>query len=139
MAWPKTIREAFDRRHREDLETGCWEWLGGRDSNGYGALYFRGRVRAAHRVAHELFIGPIPEGLHIDHLCRNPRCVNPEHLEGVTNRENVRRGLKGVLTTHCPHGHEYTAENTRITNGHRFCRACNRRAVAHYKRRKAAA
>jgi hypothetical protein len=76
-----------------------------------------------HRYIYELFSGPIPVGLVLDHLCRVRHCVNPEHLEPVTIAENVRRGLKGRMVTHCPKGHEYTPENT-YTYNRRECRRC---------------
>ena len=72
----------------------CWEWTGGRSSAGYGYITAGGRKQPVHRVVYELLVGPIPEGLALDHLCRNVRCVNPDHLEPVTWRENVRRGLR---------------------------------------------
>ena len=106
---------------------GCWNWTGYVKPNGYGQFFFDGDLRYAHRVAHALFIGPIPDGLNIDHLCRNKRCVNPAHLEAVTQRENVLRGLIG-RRTHCKNGHEYTPENTTITKaGSRECKTCRRR------------
>lgn len=80
-----------DRRGAED----CWEWLASRQPNGYGQFSPGGRaggMTTAHRVAYELTFGPIPEGLSIDHLCRNRGCVNPAHLEAVSQRENVQRG-----------------------------------------------
>ena len=106
---------------------GCWEWFGAKSPAGYGTISWLGRDRPTHRVAYELLVGPVPDGLQLDHLCRNRACLNPEHLEPVTNRENTRRGLLGVLKTHCKHGHEYTTENTRITpEGKRVCRICHR-------------
>lgn len=81
-------------RYVIETPTGCWEWQGARDSNGYGQLNVRNSILGAHRVAYETFVGPIPEGLHLDHLCVNPPCVNPDHLEPVTNAENVRRGYE---------------------------------------------
>lgn len=111
--------------------SGCWEWRGGRKPEGYGVFSTGGRAGGmvrAHRAAYWLLVGPIPEGLFLDHLCRNPGCVNPAHLEPVTHAENVARGDAGqhqARKTHCKHGHEFTPANT-IWRGHlRQCRACN--------------
>lgn len=94
--------------------------------SGYGQTWDGQKVLLAHRVAYELAVGPIPEGLHIDHLCRNRACVNPKHLEPVTCLENVRRGA--AVKTHCPHGHEYTPENSyHHPAGGRICRICIRK------------
>jgi len=120
-------------------ETGCWEWTANRDPRGYGRITVADsqgkRPLRAHRVSYELACGPIPEGLVIDHLCRVRHCVNPAHLEPVTARENMLRGLAaravGEAATHCPKGHEYTPENTRTylsgpQKGRRKCRICIR-------------
>ena len=111
---------------------GCWEWTGAR-SNGYGNVEVANRKRrGAHRVIYELLVGAVPDGLELDHLCRNRGCVRPDHLEPVTASENNRRGInvlarKWASRTHCEHGHEYTPENTHIgTRGQRICRACER-------------
>lgn len=81
-----------------DDETGCWQWLHGTNSIGYGQLHVRHskprRMAYAHRVYYERHVGPVPDGLELDHLCRNPGCVNPEHLEPVTHAENIRRGYQ---------------------------------------------
>ena len=95
----------------------CWFWTGAINPEGYGtyvqdARRASRRDRGAHRFAYEWFIGPVPDGLVLDHLCRNRSCVNPAHLEAVTNAENSRRGLKGRLVTHCVHGHPYNEANT---------------------------
>ena len=114
-------------------ENGCLNWLGAKTKAGYGEMTIGSRTDGsqttvyAHRFVYELLIGPIPEGLEIDHLCRNRPCVNVLHMEPVTTRENGRRGIKGVLTTHCPRGHPYDEANTyRWPSGYggRKCRAC---------------
>ena len=109
----------------------CWPWLM-RLSHGYGRFTIRhGLTIQAHRVAYELTVGRIPAGLVIDHLCRNPCCVNPSHLEPVTSLENVRRGIAPSAErgrqTHCRQGHPFDTEGTKIRKqGWRVCRACHR-------------
>ena len=126
-------------------ETGCWEWTANRSQDGYGRIKVSGRKVKAHRVSYELTYGPIPEGLTIDHLCRVRHCINPAHLEVVTNRENILRGhaftAVNAAKTHCPQGHEYTPENTYISpKGYRKCRACETsRLAARYQAEKASA
>lgn len=111
-----------------ESETGCLVWQGSLDRYGYGQWswgYSHLGTSKAHRVVYELERGPIPEGLQIDHLCRNCACVNPDHLEPVTNAENQRRAA--LARTHCKHGHEFSPENTfRQANGARGCIKCRR-------------
>ena len=106
---------------------GCVEWSGTRYSSGYGRIT-EGRKKHyyVHRWAYEYFIGPIPEGMVIDHICRNRACCNPSHLEVVTSGENTRRGFPyRERKTHCIRGHEYTAENTHLNSaGFRECKIC---------------
>lgn len=111
----------------------CWLWTAAHHGDGYGLHRHLGRTSRAHRVAYELTIGPIPEGLMLDHLCRVRDCVNPAHLEPVTNRENILRseitppGIN-ARKTHCIRGHEFTPDNTlvRRDGAKRECRACIR-------------
>ncbi|MEU7163131.1 HNH endonuclease signature motif containing protein [Streptomyces morookaense] len=114
-----------------DTGAGCWEWAGTRTLQGYGQFWLDGRNQYAHRIAYEVVVAPIPDGLVIDHLCRNRACVNPGHLEPVTNRTNLLRGVGFAAAkarqTHCIRGHRFDTANTRrATNGTRKCRACDR-------------
>lgn len=109
-------------------ENGCWEWVASVTSTGYGQFRFDGRVRKTHRLAYLALVGPVPEGLVLDHLCRNRGCCNPAHLEVVTQRENLLRGegfnAVNAAKTHCIRGHEFTAVNTYWYDDRRHCRAC---------------
>ena len=116
-------------RYVEFTDT-CWIW-GGALREGYGAFWDGYRMTPAHRWAYELCVRPIPKGLQIDHLCRVTACVNPEHLEPVTNYDNLHRSPLTVNTinaakTHCKNGHEYNVENTLYYSGRRRCRVCDR-------------
>lgn len=132
--------------------SGCWLWLGDININGYGRMYYKSgnHRKMAHRVVYESHFGPIPDGLELDHLCRTRSCVNPAHLEPVTKSVNAKRGLtprlnaeRGKIITHCPHGHEYTSENTYIRENpkgwaSRKCRTCARlRELERYAKLKA--
>ena len=139
-----TPLERFEARRTID-ENGCWVIRGG---TRYVSIMVDGKQRLAHRWAYEHFVGPIPDGHEIDHLCKNTRCSNPEHLEAVTRRENIRRSDNylgvNMRKDRCPQGHEYT--HTAVTKDgrtNRKCRHCEREAERRYEvkrkaRRKAA-
>lgn len=117
----------FEKHFIPEPNSGCWLWFGA-GSPWYGSFNVDGVIRKAHRVAYELYVGPIPDELQLDHRCRMPCCVNPEHLEPVTGMVNVHRSpLWMGNQTHCKNGHEFTAENTRYYRGNRRCRECNKK------------
>ena len=108
-------------------ETGCWVWTAAKHRTGYGSVWSAGQMQRAHRVCYEATVEPIPEGLEIDHLCRNRDCINPDHLEPVTQKENIGRGVPWrPRPTHCPNGHEYTPENTGVHKNSIRCRTCDK-------------
>ena len=125
-------------------ETGCWLWTAG-CNGGYGLYWSAGKHFYAHRYAYEKLVGPIPEGLELDHLCRVHSCCNPTHLEAVTHAENTHRGTAGRVSrdrqlakTHCPYGHPYSGDNLYIApDGGRRCKECQRRYKKKYKTSKA--
>lgn len=135
----------------EKQPNGCWYWTGFITPQGYGTTSYHGeRGTPVHRAAYDLLVGPIPDGLTIDHLCHTQdktcqggksclhrRCINPDHLEPVTAVENTKRGSSS-RRTHCPAGHPYDAENTLVYEGRRFCRECNHVRGATYRARKKA-
>lgn len=129
--WEVDYRDRIRAKTSIDAN-GCWLWQGTRNPvSGYAQTSFGGKYRAVHRVSYEAFVGPIPAGLHIDHLCRVRHCVNPAHLEPVTARTNLLRGetqtAKRAAVTHCPQGHPYDADNTYVApKGGRACRICRR-------------
>lgn len=120
-------------------DDGCWRWIGARKSDGYGQIREGGKHGArllTHRVAYQHFVGPIADGLEIDHLCRNRACCNPEHLEAVTHKVNMARGeMYNGVKTHCKWGHEFTQENTKISSdGRRVCVQCLRARAQRYNK-----
>lgn len=125
--------ERFHAKTRADDTGACILWVGARTKQGYGNMRLGGRTgrnETAHRLAYEHWVGPVPDGLQLDHLCRHRSCVNPTHLEPVTRRVNILRGespmARQARRTHCIHDHEFTPANTYIDPlGKRKCRACH--------------
>lgn len=132
-----------------DASGDCWEWTAAITADGYGnfSMVRDGRkiYRYAHRLTYQSLVGEIPAGLVIDHLCRNRKCVNPAHLEPVTDRTNIRRGaaLPAIQArqTHCVNGHEFDDENTYVwaKEYHRSCRACGAERARGYRAKSKAA
>jgi len=139
------MRDRVVERFWSKIEKGdsCWIWTGAHTKRGYGRLFNGIKYVSAHRFSFQLLSGPIPDGLELDHLCRNHACVNPDHLEPVSHRENVRRGVAGDkhrALTRCSRGHEFTDSNTLITTkGWRRCRVCAREVWSPRARAKAGA
>lgn len=138
--YPPALIARFWMKVKPD-SSGCWEWTASK-RNGYGQFGASARhIEPAHRVAYELLIGPIPNGLVIDHLCRNTACCNPEHMEPVTNVENVMRGEGfapgNAAKETCIRGHLLSGPNVYIhpTRGSRQCRICRKVYQREYKRR----
>ncbi len=135
---PQDPHRRFWAKVGVSTEDSCWWWNGYVNRKGYGRFHVSVEAGAvqAHRFSYELRHGSIPAGMTLDHLCRNRACVNPDHLEPVTNRANVLRGdgptAENAVKTHCPRGHAYTAENTyrKPGSGYRICRRCGRGAAA---------
>ena len=132
---PRRGKSAADRlaaKLKRDPQTGCMSWTGSLNHGGYALMILWGRNMPAHRIAYEIAKGPIPDGLVLDHLCRNRACCNPDHLEPVTYRENTLRGdtvpAAHARKTRCSDGHELTPDNTGSdARGARFCKACRRK------------
>lgn len=124
----------IDRLEASMVKTAhCWIWAKHLNGDGYGVIRVGGRIQMAHRVSYEVHVGPIPDGLVIDHLCRNRACMRPDHLEPVSHAENVRRGASMERKTHCSSGHEFTEENTYWV---RHCVTCQRESRKRSKPRK---
>lgn len=137
IEWNPDVRLARDLEKRPD---GCWIFHGN-DSNhsGHQRWFVDGKRHLVHRWMYERMVGPIPDGLVLDHLCRNPPCCNPAHLEPVTERENTLRGMnphaRNARKTHCMRGHAFDEKNTAITKqGYRQCRACRNDASKRQQR-----
>lgn len=131
--WGKrTLKTRVFKKVFIDFETGCWEWTAATDDKGYGQVRVGGRPIKAHIVMFTVYGGVIPDGLTLDHLCRNTLCTNPEHLEPTTRAENTLRQLAAIghhnaLKTHCVNGHEFIPDNIKPGKkpDHRICRTCH--------------
>ncbi len=136
-----TLLEKIEQRIERVTESGCWIWMG-RTRKGYGVTCVRYLNKQVHRVMYELLINAIPEGLVLDHLCRVRCCVNPHHLEVVTHRTNILRGVgfaaKNARATHCSAGHPFNSENTylNVKRNARQCRVCVRLAMRDIRKKR---
>jgi len=140
------MRQQYTQQEREESfwdkvgtgrDDGCWIWLGGLNNTGYGQFWNGKKTVTAHRYSWELHKGKTFKHLDLDHLCRNRRCVNPYHLEPVTNKENVLRGV-GITAnnsrkTHCHLGHPLSGDNLYVHNNQRKCKTCRREAGRRYE------
>jgi HNH endonuclease len=139
--WTQSVPERFWSKVDTRGPDECWPWRPPVRPDGYGSFHRDGRGVPAHRVAYELEVGPVPDGLDVDHECHNRdescpggpcahrACCNPAHLKPATRRANLLGGRTVVAAharaTHCPAGHPYDDANTYVApSGHRFCRAC---------------
>ena len=133
----ENIKDRIERHSVQIPFSGCWIWTGADDNLGYGRIGMQGQARLAHRISYQYFVGDIPKGLELDHLCRVTSCINPNHLEPVTRKVNTDRGrcaethkIRFANMTHCKRGHEFTEENTYIavqkTRSFRNCKTCQK-------------
>lgn len=139
---PKSLLERLESKYVVDASSGCWNWIGAtankRNKWVYGLIMVDRKLQMAHRAMYEQKVGKIPDGLQIDHLCRNTRCVNPDHLEPVTAKENIARSINFQSSKkQCVNGHELVGSNLYVKpNGNRECRICRKAQWEAYKARK---
>ncbi len=121
------LREQFEAQYKV-ADNGCWLWLRKRNNVGYGTLNVFGGFALAHRLAYELYVGAVPDGLVLDHQCETRTCVNPHHLKPVTHQENILRGnglaAQNARKTHCLRGHLLGGDNVYLNAGRRHCKEC---------------
>lgn len=132
------------KRVKIDPDTGCWNWTGPTMGKGYACINWEGRSWLIHRAVYTFTVGPIPEGMELDHLCESKVCCNPAHLEPVTTEVNSKRSpntlaAKNAAKTHCPQGHPYDEENTKWTwmtgrRQKRLVRLCKACATEHHRK-----
>ena len=132
----KTPNERFDKKYLA-VDSGCWEWQAALNRGGYGVFSANGKYTLAHRFAYERWVGSIPDGLVLDHLCRNRSCVNPHHLEPVTTKENILRGegltARNARKMVCKHGHPLAMSATKTGRRARSCPTCLKRSEQRYR------
>lgn len=126
----KSLQERFEEKFITEPNSGCWLWAASVNEGGYGQIRDGVRMRKAHIVSYEFSNGSVPVGLELDHKCRVTSCVNPAHLEAVTHKENMRRGINALPSinarkTHCKRGHLFDIGNTIVRGGQRRCRICD--------------
>lgn len=130
--------QRFFSKIKFNEKTTCWDWMASTDKDGYGQFWLNKKYHKAHRVSYELIKGVLTKGLTLDHLCKNKKCCNPEHLEQVSIQTNLKRAFHQISTinskkTHCNNGHEFTPDNTYITPlGKRQCNECQRQRKKKY-------
>ena len=126
----QTSKRFWSKVKKTLSKKGCWLWIASKSSNGYGAFWYKDKVKLAHRISYAIHKGKIPRNKTIDHLCRIRHCINPDHMEVVTGKINTLRGESipaiNARKTHCQNGHEFTIENTNNYKGLRICRTCHK-------------
>lgn len=136
----KTIEERLMEKCSPEPNTGCWLWIGAHQPSGYGQLWNGERPEQAHRISYRIYFGKFSEKLEIDHICRQPSCINPNRLRVVSHKENMRASntIMGINSrkTHCQNGHLLCGKNLlRLKNGSRNCRICRNEYARKRKRR----